>query len=149
MRSSAGGDGLRRAGGHHAAAGVAALGAQIDDVVGSEDDVQVVLDQDDGVAGVHEGVKRDQEALDVGEVEAGGGLVKDVDGVLCSLEAAQLGGDLDALGLAAREGCGGLAEGEVAQPQVIEHGDLATEGGVPFGSPEGVSGARRRGGPAV
>ena len=40
---------LRRPLGDDLAAGVPALGPQVDDVVGGLDDVQVVLDDDDGV----------------------------------------------------------------------------------------------------
>lgn len=45
------------------------------------DDVGVVLDDDDGVAGVSEFEDGFEEFFDVGEVEAGGGLVKEVEGV--------------------------------------------------------------------
>ncbi len=41
---------FRRAGNQDAAAAAAALGAEVDDPVGRLDDVQVVLDDDDGVA---------------------------------------------------------------------------------------------------
>src|SRR6476661_1619994 len=44
------------AGGDEVAAGVAALGAQVDQPVGAFDDVEVVLDDQDGVAHVGEAV---------------------------------------------------------------------------------------------
>ena len=49
-------------------AGVSAFGAQIDDVIGGLDDVHVMLDEDDRVAGIHELVERHEQPLDVGEV---------------------------------------------------------------------------------
>ena len=77
---------LRRAGHHDLAAGVAAFRTEIDDVVGGLDHVQVVLDQQHRVAGVDEPVERLQQALDVGQVQAGGRLVEDVDA--CAWTAA-------------------------------------------------------------
>ena len=102
MRRLGARDDLRRAGGHDLAAGVAAFRPEVDDVVGGLDHVEVVLDQHHGVAGVHEAVQRFQQPLDVGQVQARGRLVEDVDGVLRTLQLAQLRGDLDALRLAAR-----------------------------------------------
>lgn len=45
-----GGDLLGRAVGYDAAAAFAAFGAEVEDVVGVADDVEIVLDDDDGVA---------------------------------------------------------------------------------------------------
>ena len=86
---------LRRAGHDDLAAGVAAFRAEIDDVVGGLDHVHVMLDEQHRVAGVDEPVQRLEQALDVGEVQAGGRLVEDVDGVLrraaaCSARSAIL-----------------------------------------------------------
>ena len=63
-------------------AGVAAFRAQIDDVIGGLDDVHVVLDEDHRVPGIDELIQRHEQALDVGQVQAGRRLVEDVDGVL-------------------------------------------------------------------
>jgi hypothetical protein len=46
----AGGDGFGWAGYNYTAAGVAAFGAQVDDVIGGLDHVDVMLDQEDGVS---------------------------------------------------------------------------------------------------
>ncbi len=51
------GDLLRGAGRDDLAPAVAALGAEVYHVVGGADHIQVVLDDDDGVAGVHEPVQ--------------------------------------------------------------------------------------------
>ena len=50
MAARGAGDGLGRALGDDAAAALAALGAQVNDPVGGLDDVEVVLDDDQGVA---------------------------------------------------------------------------------------------------
>ena len=45
---------FRGSGGYDFASGVAAFGAEVDDLVGGFDDVEVVFDDDDGVALVDE-----------------------------------------------------------------------------------------------
>jgi len=57
----------------------------------------VVLDDDDRLAGVDEPVEQAEQLLDVGEVEAGGRLVEDVDAALLG----HVGGQLEPLPLAA------------------------------------------------
>ena len=66
-----------RAFGDELAAVFAGLGAEVEDPVGAFDDVEVVLDDQQAVAGVDEALEDAEQALDVGEVEAGGGLVED------------------------------------------------------------------------
>ena len=61
-----------------AAAGVTAAGPEVDDPVGLGDHVQVVLDEDDAVAGVYQAVQDADQAFDVGHVQADGGLVEDI-----------------------------------------------------------------------
>src|SRR5690606_28150444 len=61
------------------AAAVAAFGAEVEDPVGGLDHLQIVLDDDHGVALVDELVEDFEELGDVVEVEAGGGLVEDVE----------------------------------------------------------------------
>src|SRR5919106_2862794 len=56
-------DGLGRPLGHDLAAGVATLGAEVDDVVGALDDVEMVLDHQHGVAGLDEAVEHAQQSL--------------------------------------------------------------------------------------
>src|ERR1700735_2232985 len=73
------GDVLGRAAGDDQAAACAAFWAEVDDPVGGLDDVEVVLDDDDGVAGLDQAGQHAQELADVVEVQAGGGLVQDVD----------------------------------------------------------------------
>ena len=104
----------------------AAAGAEVDDVVGRLDDVGVVLDDDDGGALVHQGVEHADELAHLVHVQAGGGLVQDVERT-GQVAFAELAGDLDALGLAAGQGGGGLAEPDVFQADLGEHVELAHE----------------------
>src|SRR5690606_9173603 len=95
---------------------VAGAGTQVDDPVGVSHHGLVVLDDDHRLAGVHQPVEEPQELLDVGEVEAAGGLVEDVDAALL----AHVGGELEPLTLPAGQRREGLAERKVAEPDVEE-----------------------------
>ena len=108
------GDILGRAGRDDAPAAVAAFGAEVDDPVGGLDDVEVVLDDDDGVARVDQLVQHFEELCDVVEVEAGGGLVEDVERAAGGALGEFLG-ELDALGFAAGERRRLLADVDVAE----------------------------------
>src|SRR5918998_984317 len=79
------------------AAVVGGAGAEVDDPVGVPHDRLVVLDDDDRPAGVDEPVEQAEQLLDVGEVEAGGRLVEDVD----AAPLGHAGGELEPLPLAA------------------------------------------------
>src|SRR5512142_1162969 len=78
---------------------LATFGAEVEDVVGVADDVEVVLDDDDGVAQVSEAVEDFQELADVVEVETRGRLVEQVEGA-AGLALRQLAGELHALSFA-------------------------------------------------
>ena len=110
---------LGRALGDDLAAARAALRPEVDDPVGRLDDVEVVLDDDDRVAGLDEPVEHLEQLLDVGEVEAGRRLVEDVQG-LAGRAPRQLGRELHALRLAAGQRRRRLAEVDVAEPDVVQ-----------------------------
>ena len=86
MRRAATGDRLGRTRGDDFAAGMAAFGTEVDDVVGDLDHVEMMFNQHHRVASVDEPIQRRQEPLDVGEVQAGRRLVEDVEGVLRPLQ---------------------------------------------------------------
>ena len=71
------GDLRRGAGADDLAARVAALGAEIDDPVGGRDDIEVVLDDHQGVPGREELAERAQQLRHVVEMKAGGRLVEE------------------------------------------------------------------------
>jgi GNAT superfamily N-acetyltransferase len=108
--------------------GVAAFRAHVDDVVGVQDDVEVVLDDDDRGAVVDEALEHADELVDVGEVEARCGLVEHVDRRGAS--AAQLFRQLHPLGLSPGHRRRGLAEADVAQADVLELAQRAGQGSV-------------------
>ena len=77
--------------------------ADVDDVVGFQDRGLVVLHHDQGVAQVAQPHQRVDQALVVALVQTDRGLVEDVEHA--DQAAADLGGQPDALRLAARRGC--------------------------------------------
>ena len=94
------------------AAAVAAFRAQIHDPVRFGHDVEVVFDDEHGVAGVDEAMEDVDEFFDVGHVQAHCRFVEHVERVRCPCFSArggvglhfhQLGDELDALGFAAGE----------------------------------------------
>ena len=85
-----------------------------------------MFDDDDGVALFDQGVEDLEEFSDVFEVEAGGGFVEDVDGAAGGTFGEFLG-ELDALRLAAGEGCRLLAELDVAEPDLGEGLELVVD----------------------
>ncbi len=106
------------------AALVAGAGADVDHPVARRDHAHVVLDHDHGVAGVDQAVELRHQLLDVGRVQAGGGLVEHVQRV-AALRALQLGRQLDALRLAARQLGRRLAEPQVAEADLAQHVERA------------------------
>ncbi len=120
------GDLFRGAFGDEAAAAVAALGAHVEEPVGGLDDVEIVLDDEDRVAGVYQTIQHADQLLDVGEMEAGGRLIEDVDRAAGGA-LGEFGGQLYALRLAAGERGRGLAEPYVVESDVVEGLDLARD----------------------
>ena len=64
----------RGAGDHDLATADAAFRTEVDDPVSGLDDVEVVFDNDDGVAVVAQAVQHGQQLRDIVEMQAGGGL---------------------------------------------------------------------------
>ena len=72
------------------------------------DDVEVVLDDQDGISQIGEAVQDVEEFFYVVEMQAGGGLVENIK-CAAGLAFGKFLGELDALGFAAGERGGGLA----------------------------------------
>ena len=75
--------------------------AHVDDPIGGLDDIEVVLDDDDGIAVVTQPVQHVEQQLNVGEVQTGGWLVEDVKRT-AGVALRQLQRKLDPLCLTAR-----------------------------------------------
>lgn len=115
---------LRRAGHQDAAATGAPFRPQIDDPVGGLDDVQIVLDDDYGVAAIPQLVQHLEQLLDVVEVQPRGRLVQDIEG-LTGIPLGELPRQLDPLRLAPRQGSGRLAEPDVGEAHIHQGLQLA------------------------
>ena len=100
-------------------AAAAAFGTQVDDPVGTFDDVQIVLDDQYGVALIDQPLQDIHQPTNVVEVQSRGRFVQQIER-LARVDPRQLRGQLDALGLAAGERRGGLTEGQIAQSDSIE-----------------------------
>ena len=83
-----------------AAAGTA-FGAEVDDVVGGLDDVEGVFDDEDRVARIYQLLQHVEQLMHVGKMQAGRGLVEDVDR-LAGRSFGEFLRKLDPLSLAAR-----------------------------------------------
>ena len=106
----------RRPLGHHLAAVHPGARPHVDDMVGLADGLLVVLDHEHRVAEVAQVLQGLEQPGVVALVEADGRLVQDVEHA--HQAGADLGGQPDALPLAAGEGAGGAVEGEVVEPHV-------------------------------
>ena len=94
----------------------AGLGAELDDPVREGEDLRVVIDEDDGVA-VHDQVLHDaRQSLDVGGMQADGGLVEDVENTGGAVSHRP--GKLHALPLPGGEGRRGPVKGKIAEAQL-------------------------------
>jgi hypothetical protein len=88
--------------GDDVAARFAAFGAEVNDVVGGFDDIEIVLDDEQRAARFDERAKGGEQLVDVVEVEAGGRLVEDVERPRARA-FREMRGELDALRFAARK----------------------------------------------
>src|SRR5205807_3514095 len=120
------GDRLGRTFGDDLAALLAALGPEVDDVVGRLDHVEVVLDDQHGVAGVDQPVEHAEELLHIVEVQSSRRFVEDVEH-FAGRTGPELGGDLEALCLAARQSRRRLTEAEIAEPDRLQSLQTAGE----------------------
>ena len=100
----------------HAPAVGPRTGANVHEPVRGADDVQGVLDDEHAVPGRAQVSQDSQQGLPVPRVQAGGGLVQDVDDA--EQLAGQLRGQAQPLQLPRGEGGGGPLRGEVAQAEV-------------------------------
>ena len=96
---------------------VGGAGAEVDDVVGRLHHLQVVLDDDQRMAHGQQRVEAIEQLHDVRKVQAGGRLVED-EQRSAAARGRHVGGQLQPLGLAARERVGRLAEPQVVEPHV-------------------------------
>ena len=140
-RGAAAHDGRHRALGHDVAAVDPAAGAEVHDVLGPADGLLVVLHHDDRVALGAQRLQRVQEHEVVARVQADGRLVQDV--ADAAQVRAELGGQADALRLAAAQGGRRPVQREVGEPHALQEGEAGEDLGDDV--PRDLSFPRRRG----
>ena len=118
-------DVLGRAFGDDMAAMDAGAGADIDHVVGGQDGVLVVLDDDHGVADVAQAPQRFEQAVIVALVQADRGLVEHVEHA--GEARADLAGEPDALALAARQRAGIAAKRQIIEADIVEEAEALAD----------------------
>src|SRR5712691_6610449 len=97
-----------------AAAAFASLGAEVDDPVGLLDDVEMVLDDEHGVAEIDEPLQNVEEFSYVVKMQSRRGFVENIKRT-AGLALGKFAREFDALGFAAGKSGGGLAESDVAE----------------------------------
>ena len=118
---------FRAALGNDEASPAAAFWPEIDQPVGGLDDVEVVLDDQHGVALIDQPRQHGQQPAHVVEVQAGGRLVEQVDGVT-GRALGELGCQLHSLRLATRQRRRRLAEPHVTETDIEQRLHVATDG---------------------
>ena len=91
---------FRRSLGNHRTALVSAFRTDIDQVVGRLNHIQVMFNNDNGIAPVRQSAQNLDQLVDIGKMEASRRLIQNVDR-LSGTPLAQLRGQLDTLGLTA------------------------------------------------
>ena len=106
---------FRRTGGNDVSSPVSSFGSEINDMISLENNIQIVLDQDNGVATIHQESQHLQQFCYIGEVQSRCWFIENVE----RLAGAPLGkfqGELDPLRLPPRERQGTLPEFDVVEP---------------------------------
>jgi hypothetical protein len=105
-----------------------AFRAKIDDPVRGLDDVQIVLDDNHCIAVLAQPMQYAEQQFDIVEVQAGGGLVEDVERV-ASVPLGELSREFDALCLATRQRRRLLSQLDIGQANVHQGFKLARNRG--------------------
>ena len=110
---------------HHLSAPLSGPGAQIKHQVGGPDELRVVLDHDESVAGVAQAMQDPDQPPDVPGVQPDARLVEDEEGV--HEGGSEGGGQIDPLHLAAAQGSGLAVQGQIAQAHLVQIPEARTD----------------------
>src|ERR1700722_3767566 len=119
------GDLFRRAAGDDLAPLIAGVGAEVDDPIGGFDDVKIVFDDEDRMAGVDEALENLEQDADIIEVQTGSRLVEhekrglDVGGAGLG-EIGEMPDEFETLAFAAGERVDRLTEAKIAETDVLQ-----------------------------
>ena len=101
---------------HHFAAFVAAFGTHIDDPVGVFDDIQIVFDDDDRIAGIDQAIDDGEKVANIRHMQACGWLIHDINTAFF----VQFAGEFDPLALATGECAERLPQCEIIQTDIAQ-----------------------------
>src|SRR5206468_6803155 len=97
-----------------------AFGPQVNQIVRGLDDIEVVLDDEQGVPRLEQLPERGEQLRDVVEMQARGRLVEDVEKPFTAMRR-QVRRDLDPLSLSTGQRRGWLSQTEVTEADLVEH----------------------------
>ena len=89
-------------------------------MVGQLNHIQIMLDDDDRIALIHQTIQHIHQHADVFEVKPGGRFVEDIDG-LSRVTLGKFGGQLHTLAFPSRQGGGRLAELDISEAHFLQH----------------------------
>src|SRR6266481_6729656 len=114
-------------------AAVAPFGAEVDDPIGTADDIQIMLNDQHAGSGIKQAAEGCEQFVHIVKMQACGGFIENIKsavgflggvaGLTCGGKLRtrfKVRGELEALGLASTERGGGLAETQVAEADFIE-----------------------------
>ena len=104
---------------HDFPTGGAPFGAEINQPVGALNDVQIVFDDQHGIAGIDQAMQHGEQLADVVKVQAGGWFVEYVQRV-AGIDPCQFRGQFDPLRLAAGELRRGESQRQIAQADIFQ-----------------------------
>ena len=121
-------DGFRSSSRDEFPAFIAGLGPEIDDPIGTLDHLKIMLDHDDGVAGLDQSLKQLHEDCDIVEMQAGRRLVEDKEiAARCAVLfrahtfIGQVPDEFEPLRFAAGKRVERLAESQITEPDFIQN----------------------------
>src|SRR5579871_2504351 len=93
---------------------------QVDHIVRGLNDIQVVFDDEDRVAGVYQPIQAIEEALNIGQMQAGGRLVQNVEDAPAPFDLAEFVRQFHALRFSSGERGSGLAQSQIAETKLVQ-----------------------------
>src|SRR5437762_13880116 len=86
-----------------------------------------MLDHQDGMPRLHQPLQTVQQALDIGEMQAGGGFVENIEIMSTTAHFAQLGREFDPLRLTTGKNSGGMTEFKITEAKLVQYLQLADD----------------------
>ena len=102
------------------ATGIASVGSHVDYIVGTLNNIEIVLNHYHSVAFIHQSIYHTEQHLHIFEVQTCGWLIEDIN-CFAGISLCQFGCQLHSLTLASRKCARRLAKFDIAQPYFLQH----------------------------